>query len=96
MEENRKGLFRQIQEYEPITLEPITKKSLERFFNKMEESRLKCIKETDLRIKENMKHLRKRSEELNKPIPDMLLIISGSRNMMYVGSSFINEYKEWL
>lgn len=47
-------------------------------------------------IEMNIKHLNKRSKELGKEVPLMLLLYSTTIHKSYVGSEFIEKYKEWL
>lgn len=60
---------------------------------KDEEYRKERLKE----MKDNEKALSKRSKELNKRIPFELAYYSYlSINKRYVGSEFVEKYKEWL
>jgi hypothetical protein len=46
------------------------------------------------RIRDNLKALNKKAKELNKPIPDEVLVIVYSDQP--VGIWFFEKYKEWL
>lgn len=52
------------------------------------------IKNKEKKIQKNLETLRKKSEELNEPIPDELLVVVAG-NLM-VGASFFDKYEKWL
>lgn len=91
-----KGIYQRIREAGVSTIERFSIKDLEKALQDLQARRIEKHKEDELVIKNNMKHLDKRSKELNKPIPEMLLIVMCSPVKMTVGSAFIEEYKEWL
>lgn len=100
MEESGIGLFKMIQERSTGVNQKFTEKDLELFFGKIEEESKKSRQQYEARekeIKENIKHLVKRSEELGKEIPLYLYLVSTTNpQIFFVGSDFLEEYKEWL
>jgi len=95
-----KGIVEQMRDSKHIVLDgKFTKEDFDNMVNK-----LKIIQEEDLQyrsnrmkeLKENEKHMLKRSKELNKEIPlELAYHCYLSFNKTYVGSDFMNKYKEW-
>lgn len=93
-----KGIIQQIEEHyeesknkEPLTIEQIISKIQE-----AEKAQIKNRIENEKKIKENIKHLNKRSKELGKAIPPVLIALFSVQATPLVGTDFINHYKEWL
>lgn len=91
-----KGIIQQIEEQPISRHENFTFQDLENFLDKIVKSRVEYNKEVDERVKSNRNHLLKRSKELGKEIPNVLLVVMCSRTICYVDTEFLEKYKEWL
>lgn len=96
-----KGIVQQMQEASTVVLNGrFTKEDLDNLsvlLSLAAEKELKYRKERLKEMKSNEKYLSKRAKELNKPIP-FEVAYQGylSFNKTYVGSGFLEKYKEWL
>lgn len=94
------GIFEQIRK-QPVHLYdgvPPTQKEIVKLFKEMAKKEAK-IRKQKLKIqKDNTKHLIKRSEELGKEIPIVLLLLTDPflNSNMFHGQWFRDRYKEWL
>lgn len=96
-----KGIMQQIRESEVTTLDgKFTKKDLEELSYKIQESAKKDYKLKQEWSKEreaNRKTLNKKSKELGKEIPfEVAWHCFLAPYQTYVGSEFLETYKEWL
>jgi len=95
-----KGIVEQMKESDHVVIDgKFDKKDFDKIIEK-----LKIAEEEDItyrsdrlkELKENEKHIVKRSKELNKEIPlELAYHCYLNFNKTYIGSDFINKYKEW-
>lgn len=95
-----KGIVEQMRDSKHIIIDgKFTKEDFNNIANKF-----KIAQEEDLQyrsnrikeLKENEKHIFKRSKELNKEIPlELAYHCYLNFGKTYVGSDFMNKYKEW-
>jgi len=91
-----KGIFEQIRELPAYELGDINFAEFEKAIKKAEKDNAEHWKRVQKRIKENRIHLEKRAKELGKEIPFYLGYVMCDTKTHYVGSDFLEEYKEWL
>lgn len=91
-----KGIMEQIRERGKVyKLSDWDLKEFHRALEKAQEEDIKARKRATKAVDDNYKHLIKRSKELNKEIP-LILLCYASQYPCYVGSGFMKQYKEWL
>lgn len=81
---------------ETVTYQPLTRKMFEEFVKNLEEAAKLHYEEEKKKLKirdNNLKALSNKSKELNKEIPDELLIII--YNDWPISSGLFEKYKEW-
>lgn len=93
----KKKYKRNTSEVQTATIKPFEFDwdEFERLFEESQKEARRRRKKEEKQAKKNIKHLVKRSKELGRPIPDMLLFFAASAPPMYVGSDFVERYREW-
>lgn len=95
-----KGIYQQMRERDNVISDyKITKEVIEEFkkiFIEAEKKDRKLRNERQKEIKENYKHLKAKSKELGKEIPFYLEYVLCNPSRIFVGSEFLETYKEWL
>jgi hypothetical protein len=94
-----KGLYQQMRDAPIKTLGKCTELDINAFRKALIEGEKEDIEYRKLRlkeIKENGRHLTERAKELGKEVPFELWYILCDDRRHYVGSEFLETYKEWL
>jgi len=95
-----KGIVQQMQDAEVVERGKFTQKDFDELSNNLKIAAEKDTEYKKNRLKEleiNRKALLKKSKELEKEIPfELAYHCFLSYNKTYVGSEFIEKYKEWL
>jgi len=72
----------------------ITEQDIKKWFDEAERASQIALQLKNKRVEDNLRNLKKKAKELNRPIPDELLVVVNLDTMM--GSWFFEKYKEWV